>query len=252
MIVANFSPDKLEWQHIGVNGTIPAYNPDDPKKPHIVTFDDARANFILNKSAVRGLVQMNFGDDEEVKKAESLKIWRNFWERQIENHNQHNEQQKEAGNRYSRPTDELDEHAKLLGLELLRPWTAPVKSTKETEELRGENMALKKSMETLQAQMAEMMKMMISGGKTDTNQVTHEVGTIPPGVKTVTTSSPDTVGAELIKTNRNKYIRLGESNLNLWLSKNWEDVMVMPEENKLELEEKYLKLYGVPFPTERI
>jgi len=26
----------------------------------------------------------------------------------------------------------------------------------------------------------------------------------------------------------------------------------MPEENKLELEEKYLKLYGVPFPTSRI
>jgi len=252
MIIANFSVDSIEWQHIGANGIIPAYDPNDPKKPHIINFEDSRANHILNKFAVRGLVVMNFGDDEEAKKAESLKLWKRFWERQIENHNQHNEQQKEAGNRYSRPTDELDAHAKLLGLDLLRPWRVEAKNTKETEELRGENMALKKSMETLQAQMAEMMKMMISGGQAVNvqSQSTQPETSEPVKVKDI--SDDEVKKRGIIEANNNKYRRLGESNLNLWLSKNWEDVMVMPEENKLELEEKYLKLYGVPFPTSRI
>jgi len=241
MIISNFTPDPISWQHIGANGTIPAYAPDDPKKPHIVTFDDARANFILNKFAVRGLVQMNFGDDEEAKKAESLKIWRNFWERQIENQNQHNEQQKEAGNRYSRPTDELDAHAKLLGLDLLRPWRVEAKNTKETEELRGENMALKKSLEAMQDQMTQILKMM-GGGKAQPKQEAF----------TEAASGSTENFEKIVKANRKKYTSLSDANLNLWINKNWDDILIMPEENKLELEEKYLKTYGVPFPAEKI
>ena len=250
MIVANFTCDPILWTHLGANGTIPAYNPDNPKKPYIVNFDDSRANFILNKFGIRGLVVMNFGDDEEVKKAESLKMWRIFWERQIENHNQHNEQQKEAGNRYSRPTDELDEHAKLLGLDLLRPWRVEAKSSKETDELKGENMALKESMKTLQAQMAEMMKMMIMSGQAKAQS--QPVVDVKPELE-AKKSEPevDTIDPA-IAINKNKYMRLGESNMNLWVSKNWENILAMPDVNRIEIEEKYEKLYGAPFPTEPI
>ena len=250
MIIANFTPDKIEWMHVGANGTIPAYNPDNPKKPHIVNFDDSRANHILNKFAVRGLVQMNFGDDEEAKKKESLKLWRIFWERQIENQNQHNEQQKEAGNRYSRPTDELDEHAKLLGIELLRPWTVAAKSTKEVDELKGENMALKKSIEAMQAQMSQLMQMM-AGGKVKTQPVNAEPASEPKEPEKKESPKESAVDPN-IAINRNKYMRLGESNMNLWVSKNWDDIMAMPKENRDEIEEKYFKLYGVDFPTEKI
>lgn len=258
MIIANFTCDKIEWTHLGANGTIPAYNPDNPKKPYICNFDDSRANFILNKFGVRGLVVMNYGDDEEAKKSESLKLWRRFWERQIENQNQHNEQQKEAGNRYSRPTDELDAHAKMLGLDLLRPWRVEAKSSKETEELKGENMALKESMKTLQAQMAEMMKMMIGGGKAGNVQAppTQSENSQPAKPKDELSKAKNISDEEikkqgLIAANNNKYRRLGESNMNLWVNKNWDDIMLMPEENKLEIEEKYLSIYGEPFPTER-
>jgi len=249
MIVANFTLDKLNWMHLGANGTIPAYDPDDPKKPHIVTFDDSRANFILNKSGIRGLVQMNFGDDEELKKAESLKLWRTFWERQIEMHNQHNEDQKEKGNRYSRPTDELDAHAKLLGLELLRPWRVEQKSNKETDELRGENIALKKSLEAMQAQMTEILRMMGSGKLQSQVQ--------PQAPFDLKKPKEEDLGKKedlekVIEINRNKYKRLGENNMNLWVSKNWDDILIMPTENKVEIEEKYEKIYGVPFPAEKI
>jgi len=269
MIIANFTPDKIEWMHVGANGTIPAYNPDNPKKPHIVNFDDSRANHILNKFAVRGLVQMNFGDDEEAKKKESLKLWRIFWERQIENQNQHNEQQKEAGNRYSRPTDELDEHAKLLGIELLRPWTVAAKSTKEVDELKGENMALKKSIEAMQAQMSQLMQMM-AGGKVKAPLAQNEPEVEPgPDPSQSSENAKEALRKQILKeqaeaknkveefektlaVNRNKYMRLGESNMNLWVSKNWDDIMAMPKENRDEIEEKYFKLYGVDFPTEKI
>jgi len=258
MIIGNFTVDPILWQHIGATGTIPAYDPDNPKKPHIVTFDDSRANHILNKFAVRGLVQMNYGDDEEIKKPESLKLWKVFWERQIENQNQHNEDQKEKGNRYSRPTDQLDEHAKLLGLELLRPWRVAVKDNKETEELKGENMALKKSLEAMQAQMTEILIRM-SGGKISAQAQPAQAETAQPTQpETVQTESVPTVSDDVVKergiieANKNKYKRLGESNMNLWVNKHWEDIMLMPEENKLELEEKYLKIYGAPFPATKI
>ena len=257
MIIGNFTPDKIEWMHVGANGTIPAYNPDNPKKPYIVNFDDSRANHILNKFAIRGLVVMNFGDDEEAKKKESLKLWRIFWERQIENQNQHNEQQKEAGNRYSRPTDELDEHAKLLGIELLRPWTVAAKSTKEVDELKGENLALRKSLESMQAQMSQLMQMM-AGGQAKPQPVQESKDdpavTAPTGDKSTEDhlKTEDEALAKIIEANNNKYRRLGESNMNLWVSKNWDDIMAMPQENKDEIEEKYVKLYGVAFPTEKI
>ena len=253
MIIGNFTCDKIDWQHIGANGTIPAYDPDNPKKPHIINFDDSRANHILNKFAIRGLVVMNYGDDEEARKKESLKLWRIFWERQIENHNQHNEQQKEAGNRYSRPTDELDAHAKMLGIELLRPWTVAAKSTKEVDELKGENMALRKSLEAMQAQMTQLMQMM-AGGKVNSQAVKPEPAPSDDTKIKPVPSVSDAVVKErgIIEANHNKYVRLGESNMNLWVSKNWDDIMAMPKENRDEIEEKYFKLYGVDFPTEKI
>jgi len=250
MIIGNFTPDKIEWMHVGANGTIPAYNPDNPKKPYICNFDDSRANFILNKFGIRGLVVMNYGDDEEAKKKEALKLWQRFWERQIENHNQHNEQQKEAGNRYSAPTDELDAHAKMLGLDLLRPWRVEAKSTKEMDELKGENMALRKTLESMQSQMTQLMQMMAGGqSKTGPVKIAPPAETNSPETKE---SPKEPVIDPSIAINQNKYRRLGESNMNLWVSKNWDDILKMPEENRIEIEDKYTKLYGVPFPTSPI
>ena len=112
-------------------------------------------------------------------------------------------------------------------------------------------MALKKSMETLQAQMAEMMKMMISGGQAPVQTQPAQPKTPQPDQSKVV-SDAVIKEREIIEANKNKYKRLGESNMNLWVSKNWDDIMVMPEENRLEIEDKYLKLYGVPFPTSRV
>ena len=60
MIVGNFTPDPIEWMHIGITGVV---NPNE-----IVEMDNARAKHVLNKFARRGLVQMQYGDDAETKK----------------------------------------------------------------------------------------------------------------------------------------------------------------------------------------
>lgn len=270
MIVANFTCDPIDWMHVGANGTIPAYDPDDPKRPHIVIFEDGRARFILNKFAIRGLVAMNFGDDEKEKKTEALNLWTRFWERQIEAHNQHNEDQKEKGNRYSRPTDELDRHAKLLGLELLRPWRVEAKGdNKQVDELRGENVALRKSLEAMQSQMTELMRMMaggmannVAGGQIKPQQQAEPkkepdepdekpAERLESGAASEATTEDGDGLDKIIEANRNKYMRLGESNLSLWLNKNWDAVLEMPEENRLEIKEKYEKVYGESFPKSK-
>lgn len=114
MIVANFTPDIVEWQHVGITGTL---LPND-----VVDLPEGRANHILNKFGRRGVIVMNFGDKEEESREKAMGLWRDFWEYQITQFNQHNENQKEKGNRYERPTKEILDHAEILGLELLSPW----------------------------------------------------------------------------------------------------------------------------------
>ena len=90
MIVGNFTPDPIDWMHIGITGTI--------EPGETAEMDEGRARHILNKFARRGLVQMQFGDEPGDKKKESIKLWTSFWEQQITAFNQHNEDQKEKEN----------------------------------------------------------------------------------------------------------------------------------------------------------
>lgn len=232
MHVANFTPDTINWQHIGVEGAI--------KPDQVVELEDSRARHILNKYAARGLVQMNFGDEPEPKRKQSMSQWKNFWEEQVVTFNRHNEDQKEKGNRYATPTAEIKEHAEKLGLELLRPWRIESKDNPEFQKLKSENAELKGSLSTMQAQIDKLIEMV---GKNQASQAETKVDK-----PKVSESADETV----IEANRNKYKRLGESNMNLWVAKNWEDIKTMPEENRFEIEDKYLKIYGVPFPSEQI
>jgi hypothetical protein len=138
MIVANFTPDTIEWQHVGITGTL---LPND-----VVDLPEGRANHILNKFGRRGVIVMNFGDKEEASREKAMELWRDFWEYQITQFNQHNENQKEKGNRYERPTKEILDHAEILGLELLSPWVVK----KGTDSGSGGNTA---EMETMKQQM---------------------------------------------------------------------------------------------------
>lgn len=243
MIVANFTPDPINWMHMGITGTIPGYDEgikpnEDGSLPYIVDMEDGRAKHLLNAYAKIGLVQMRFGDDVKIKMQESQSQNRKFWEHQIEVFNQNNEQQKEAGNRYSKPTAILSEKAELFGLELKKPWMIPKRDDSEIQALREENRALKAQNDAQGKQIAEILEMLKSGNVN-----------VPPSAEEI--SDPKEPVAEMVATNRKKYASLTEKTMKGWLKNNWDDFQGMPEENKFEIETKYKEFYETPFPAEK-
>ena len=234
MIVMNGTPDPINWQHQGITGSIPGCK--EGSQDHVVEMDDARANHILNKFAKIGLVQMQFGDDPEVKMKESMAQYNRFWEHQIEVFNQNNEQQKESGNRYSKPTDLLAAKAKAFGLEIKRPWMIPRKDDEAMKLLREENAELKTANKEQGKQIAQILSML--KGRSVPEPVEMENSEPEP--------APDVVA-----TNRKKYASLTEKTMKGWLKNNWGEFQAMPEENKFEIKTKYLEFYETPFPAEK-
>ncbi len=232
MIVANYTPDSIDWMHIGITGVV---NPGET-----VEMAESRAKHVLNKFARRGLIQMQFGDDIEIKKKESMDLWTSFWELQIVQFNQHNEDQKEKGNRYARPTPELSEKAKILGLDLLQPWRIEAKESPELKRLQEENVALKATVETQTGQIQEILDMLKSGKETE-----------EPPAKTETIEPPGEDPLDVVAVNRKKYMSLSANTMSGWLKNNWEEYQEMPEENRFEIQTRYEDLYQTPFPAEK-
>ncbi len=228
MIVGNFTPDPIEWMHIGISGVIGPGETDD--------MDESRARHILNKFAARGLVQMKYGDDENVKKKESMALWTVFWERQVEQFNNHNEDQKEKGNRYTRPDDKMVEMAKMLDLEILQPWRVIAKDDAQIKLLRDENVALKETVAEQTGQIKQILEM-LKAGKT-------------PGADPGSESAPEPSNGE-VAANRKKYGSLTAKTMPGWLKNNWDEVQEMPEENRFEIQTRYEELLQTPFPAEK-
>lgn len=220
MVIGNFTPDDVPWMHIGIEGVI--------KAGTVSEFDDARGNFILTKHARRGLVRMEYGCDEEQKKEESMARFVAFWEGQITSHNQYNEEQREKGQRYARPTKELSDHAALLEIELLRPWTvASHKSDKEVSGLKEENKKLRDALDDMQEKMASLIELVSGKEKASKEQAEKMIG-----------------------SNRKRYVSQQAGTFKGWVKNNWDDIQKMPEVNRLEIEDKYTELYGEEFPKE--
>lgn len=249
MIVANGTSDPINYTHMGITGTVPAYK--EGSTDHVVEMDDARAKHILNGFAKIGLVQMQFGDDPEAKMKESMSQYQRFWEHQIEVFNQNNEQQKEQGNRYSKPTDRLELKAKELGLELKKPWMVPVKDDAVMKALRDENAELKASNKEQGKQIAQILAMLEGKGGAP-GPVTKEQAPAPEEpikAKEQEPTEPD-ITSDIVAANRKKYASLTEKTFKGWLKNNWDEVQAMPEENRFEIKTKYQELYETPFPAE--
>lgn len=154
MIIANFTPDPIEWMHGGVDGIL--------KPGEIMDCPDARGKHILNKFDRRGILLLSFGDDPEVKRQEAMKIWKSFWERQVVIFNQDNERRKNTNKEYVDPTPVLREHAERLGLQLVGPWTINPTDNSEVRRLREENANLNSKIELLMGQMKQISDAMAS------------------------------------------------------------------------------------------
>jgi len=238
MKIANYTSEAVHWRHHGVEGDIPAYDPEDKEKKNIVEFGEARGNHILATMSPRGLVKMEYSEDPGYvaqKIEQSIEMWTEFWERQITIINRHNDNMLEKGRPFSPPTPEVVRHAKMMGIEIQKPWTVKDSRDKsKSTELEIENKVLRDSIGSLQAQMAELMKMMNAKSEPEKKEI----------------SVTDVLEAE-VETNRKKYKSLRAGTMKGWIKNNWELIKDMPEENRFEIESSYSDLYQTPYPTEK-
>jgi len=231
MIIANFTPDTIEWWHIGVNGFL---NPGDIKE-----FDDGRAAHILTAYGARGLIQMSYGDKPEDKKEAAMTQFKAFWEKQVTDHNRMNEDRRENKKLGPiNPSKQLEEKAKLLGLELIKPWRVEAKESHEVAKLQDENKELRGTVDRLSVQVEKLMEF-----------VTKTMPEKP--ALNLNLADAEKALVEKVEENRNKYKRLGASNMSAFVAKNWSDIQEMPEENRFEIKSKYEELYQAPFPSEK-
>jgi hypothetical protein len=152
MIVANYTPDTITYTHSGSTSTI--------KPGELKDLEDSKANFILNKFDRRGLVALKFGDIPEKKREEAMKTYKAFWTRQILVYNQDNERRKNTQREYAEPTEQLVEHAKELGIEIIGPWTVKQTDSGAVQALRDENATLKSQLSLLSQQIADLANAM--------------------------------------------------------------------------------------------
>lgn len=152
MILANYTPDVIEYTHSGLTAQI------DPGK--VIEVDDSKGNFILNKFDRRGLVALRFGDDPTKKAAEAMATYKTFWTRQVLVYNQDNERRKNTQREYAEPTEQLVAHAKQLGIEILGPWTVKQTDSGAVQQLRDENATLKSQLSLLSEQIADLANAM--------------------------------------------------------------------------------------------
>lgn len=135
MIVANLTPDDLEWTHIGVTGTL--------KSGQIVEMEDNRARHVLNKLESRGLLRMQFGDDLDTKRTQATGIYTDFWIKQITAFNTDQERRKNTNREPIYPHTQLMTKAKELGIEILGPWAYKPNENTEMARMQRENAELK-------------------------------------------------------------------------------------------------------------
>jgi hypothetical protein len=155
MHIANFTPDEITWTHGGIIGIL--------KEGDVEEFDNARGNHILNKYGQRGLVQLQYGDDEEEVKRLAMKVYKEFWYRQITNFNRQNETLRNENKAYIFPQKVLEEKAKEFSVELIGPWKVNLPSSdKEMVRLQQENRELRSSIDDMQSQMKELIKIVKS------------------------------------------------------------------------------------------
>lgn len=208
----------------------------DPGKKMLL--DGPKANHIMNEYGIRGMVQLNYGDDnikagdgsgrtlEEQKR--DLGIERNmaFKRSQIIKINQMNEARKQEGKKYIEPTPQVKEYAKELGIDLLSPYEAADIKTKEMADIRRENQELRDIVHKQSAQLAKLLDMM--GDKTSGED--DGTGDL---------SDKDVANFELIK----KFKNLGANNFENWVTSNMAEIKAWPNEVMDEIRKKWRKLY---------
>ena len=110
-----------------------------------IKMDDPAANHLLNEFGPRGLVSLNYGDEDKLQEIidGALKRNRDYKIKQVEELNQRNESRKTIGLPYLIPTDKLKLYAEELGEDLIQPYRIKDAEKQRVTDVEKENIALR-------------------------------------------------------------------------------------------------------------
>ena len=156
VILFNPTDEVLEGFHIGERY---AFKPNDKMK---VT--DRAGRHLMTHLSNRGLVSLEYGDDEKEKAKEGLERNKTFKMKQIGNFNQLNEANKIQGLPYAQPPEAVMKYAKEIGVDLKQPYVVENVQMQNAlvgsglmNEIKNENTELKSQMEELKNQLNEIL-----------------------------------------------------------------------------------------------
>lgn len=221
-----------------------------------IRMDDSRARHVLNVLGPRGLVQLEYGDDADdeagVKKKakEGRDRNREFKRHQVLRYNQMNESHKQQGLPYIPIPEQIEDYAKELGIAVLKPYDFKDKEVTEISELRqakDDQQRYIKKLEEINQQNTET----INDLKT---QVQDLIATLKPqqaeAVDATQTEEARQVDLDQIRADLG-FVRIPTAHFENWVARRWDDYLAAPPEIQAEIEEKWLRFYNKPFPTER-
>lgn len=213
MLIANFTPDEIEWIHAGIHGFL--------KPGDIEEFPDNRGNHILNQNGRRGILRYKLGSDDDQVRKEAMAIYKKFWMHQVTVYNQNNEARKNENKPYTYPTDQLRDKAEELGIELVAPWKMVEKTeSAQVSELKAKNKELESQIQALKSGQDKMMELLAEIAKKPA--VPHVVDT-----------------AELIK----KFNTLDKHKYKIWVLEHGEEILSWPDQVQEKAREKWDSFY---------
>lgn len=123
-----------------------------------VKVPDATARHLLNELALRGLLSLDFGDDEEERAKEGLERNREFKIKQLNNFNESNSARKHTGLPYLWPTPTLKLYAEEIGVKLVESYQLDDAQLQKVKGLEEENKALRNQMAEMNEKMTQILE----------------------------------------------------------------------------------------------
>jgi hypothetical protein len=228
-VLFNPTNEVLECFYVGEKVTIPSGAK--------IRVDDPRGRQVLNELGRRGLRELEFGDEGagELRKAEEgREANRDFKRKQIMNFNAVQDQRVQQKLPYLVPEPFLKEYAKELGMVLYEPYSSTDESKREGVELRDE-------IRRKENEIAEKDKA-LEALKTQVGELTGLVQ------KILTAGSGAVQGADEWEEVRKKIRGINRNHFANWVAANFQLVEGYPEGLRQEIEDKYTRMYNLPFP----
>ena len=240
VIVFNPTNETMGAQHIGEDIVLP---PDSKVK-----MSDSRAKHVLNILGPRGLMTLEFGDENRIEEKRAQGVERNlaFKKRQVQRHNQQNEAQKRGGRPWLEPPAHIKAYADELGLELVEPYSERADERGMVQSLIAQNQQFQNQMAAMQTQMADLLKIVLAERSAPAIKSVPEPDEFEQEVNAVETEgkSLEQLEHEIIETAKGKNKRW----LRPYLVQNIDLIVTFSQKVKDRINNIYQAMYGESFP----